>query len=148
MQPYGRQCRQTFKKMLYPWHQSIRLIPTTTQQKHSLIVIQLRQRIYLHGQLFKSSHQSLIQIMSRWRRRRRKYSAFPEEICEQRIGRDYQSRFWCGFCGEIVVLQKKGLEGANEKFDQGFWDRVLDLFTSSVQTTSDHDERAGRLREF
>jgi hypothetical protein len=36
---------------------------------------------------------------------------------EQRIGRNCQSRFWCGFCGEIVVLQTKGLEGANERFD-------------------------------
>jgi hypothetical protein len=40
-----------------------------------------------------------------------------QQIREQRIGRDCQSRFWCGFCGEIVPLQKKGVEGANERFD-------------------------------
>jgi hypothetical protein len=39
----------------------------------------------------------------------------------QRIGRGCQSRFWCGFCGKIVVLQKKGLEGANKRFDYIDW---------------------------
>ena len=45
------------------------------------------------------------------------YYAFPEQIREQRIGQDCRSRFWCVFCEEIVPLQKKGLEGANERFD-------------------------------
>jgi Gti1/Pac2 family len=40
-----------------------------------------------------------------------------QQIREQRIGRNCQSRYWCGFCGKIVPLQKKGLEGANERFD-------------------------------
>jgi hypothetical protein len=40
-----------------------------------------------------------------------------QHIREQRIGRNCQSRYWCGFCGKIVPLQKKGLEGANERFD-------------------------------
>ena len=35
---------------------------------------------------------------------------------EQRIGRNNQSQFWCGFCGEIVQLQNKGLKGAEERF--------------------------------
>ena len=47
---------------------------------------------------------------------------------KQRIGRNCQTRFWCGFCKRIVELQKKGLEGADERFnhiDQHFkqkWD--------------------------
>ena len=36
---------------------------------------------------------------------------------EQKIGRNCPSRFWCGFCGEIVPFQKKRLEGGNERFD-------------------------------
>jgi Gti1/Pac2 family len=40
-----------------------------------------------------------------------------QQVREQRIGRNCRSRFWCGFCGEILPLQKKGLEGANERFD-------------------------------
>ena len=40
-----------------------------------------------------------------------------QQIREQRIGWNCQSRFWCGFCGKIVLLQKKGREGANEWFD-------------------------------
>ncbi len=35
----------------------------------------------------------------------------------QRIGRNCQSSFWCGFCEKIIVLQKKGLEGADERFN-------------------------------
>jgi hypothetical protein len=37
-----------------------------------------------------------------------------QQIREQRIGRNCQSPYWCGFCGKIV---KKELEGANERFD-------------------------------
>jgi hypothetical protein len=40
-----------------------------------------------------------------------------QQVREQRIDRSCRSRFWCGFCGEILPLQKKGLEGANERFD-------------------------------
>lgn len=36
---------------------------------------------------------------------------------KQRIGRNCQTRFWCGFCKVIVELQKKGLEGADERFN-------------------------------
>lgn len=49
------------------------------------------------------------------------HSSSPEMILDlvwkQRIGRNCQSRFWCGFCEKIVVLEKKGLEGANERFN-------------------------------
>ncbi|KAG4428199.1 hypothetical protein IFR05_016320 [Cadophora sp. M221] len=34
-----------------------------------------------------------------------------------RIGRNCQSRFWCGFCKELVDLKKKGLEAWTERFD-------------------------------
>ncbi len=34
-----------------------------------------------------------------------------------RIGRNCQARFWCGFCTELIVLKKKGLEAWAERFD-------------------------------
>lgn len=34
-----------------------------------------------------------------------------------RIGRNCQSRFWCGFCGKSVDLKKKGLDAWTERFD-------------------------------
>jgi hypothetical protein len=50
-----------------------------------------------------------------------KHSISPDTIKEhlrkQRIGRNCQTRFWCGFCGKILALQKKGLEGADERFN-------------------------------
>jgi hypothetical protein len=49
------------------------------------------------------------------------HTADVEEIAlqieRQRIGRGCRSRFWCGFCRTIVVLQKKGSEGSQERFD-------------------------------
>jgi hypothetical protein len=35
---------------------------------------------------------------------------------KQRIGRDNLSRFWCGFCEEILALQHRGLEAKEERF--------------------------------
>ncbi|KAF7503430.1 hypothetical protein GJ744_003760 [Endocarpon pusillum] len=43
--------------------------------------------------------------------------ATREHAHKQRIGRGCQTRFWCGFCKRIVELQKKGLEGADERFN-------------------------------
>jgi hypothetical protein len=40
-----------------------------------------------------------------------------EHVDKQRIGRNCQTRFWCGFCAEIIALKKKGLEGADERFN-------------------------------
>jgi len=37
------------------------------------------------------------------------------EAC--RIGRNCQSRFWCGFCTKLVDLTKKGIEAWTERFD-------------------------------
>lgn len=34
-----------------------------------------------------------------------------------RIGRNGQSGFWCGFCKEIVKLEKRGLEAWDERFN-------------------------------
>lgn len=36
---------------------------------------------------------------------------------ECKIGRNCQSRFWCGFCGKSVDLKRKGLEAWTERFD-------------------------------
>ncbi|CAD6444423.1 5937cd55-9aab-4e35-9a5a-ab4f32212113 [Sclerotinia trifoliorum] len=37
------------------------------------------------------------------------------EAC--RIGRNCQSRFWCGFCESLIDLQRKGLHAWTERFD-------------------------------
>jgi hypothetical protein len=34
-----------------------------------------------------------------------------------RIGRNCQSRFWCGFCNKLVDLKKRGVEAWTERFD-------------------------------
>ena len=34
-----------------------------------------------------------------------------------RIGRNCQSRFWCGFCNQLVDLKKRGVDAWTERFD-------------------------------
>jgi len=34
-----------------------------------------------------------------------------------RIGRNCQSRFWCGFCNSLVELKKRGVDAWTERFD-------------------------------
>jgi hypothetical protein len=43
--------------------------------------------------------------------------ARTEEIKVRRIGKNYQVQFWCGFCKDIVELQKKRNEAWDERFD-------------------------------
>lgn len=40
-----------------------------------------------------------------------------EKTDKCRIGRNCQSRFWCGFCDATVELKKQGLEAWTERFD-------------------------------
>ena len=40
-----------------------------------------------------------------------------EQSKRQRIGRNGQSGFWCGFCKKIVKLEKKDLEAWDERFN-------------------------------
>lgn len=40
-----------------------------------------------------------------------------EKSRRQRIGRNGQSGFWCGFCKKIVKLEKKDLEAWDERFN-------------------------------
>ena len=35
----------------------------------------------------------------------------------QRIGRNFQTTYWCGFCVKIVTINSRGLSGDNERFD-------------------------------
>jgi hypothetical protein len=37
------------------------------------------------------------------------------EMC--RVGRNYEKRYWCGFCQEIVEIQQKGGQAWSERFD-------------------------------
>ncbi|RHZ51976.1 putative C2H2 finger domain protein [Aspergillus thermomutatus] len=38
-------------------------------------------------------------------------------IANNRVGENGQSRFWCGFCREIIPLRSQGREAWNERFD-------------------------------
>jgi len=38
-------------------------------------------------------------------------------VQECRMGRNCQSRFWCGFCRKLIDLKKKGCEAWAETFD-------------------------------
>ncbi|KAF2836423.1 hypothetical protein M501DRAFT_1018783 [Patellaria atrata CBS 101060] len=44
-------------------------------------------------------------------------AARDEQLRESRIGRNGQSRFWCGFCGAIVPLKNKGVAAWDERFN-------------------------------
>lgn len=39
-----------------------------------------------------------------------------DQTKSNRIGRNGQSGFWCGFCREIITLKKRGLEAWDERF--------------------------------
>ncbi|KAH8701122.1 hypothetical protein BGW36DRAFT_448101 [Talaromyces proteolyticus] len=39
------------------------------------------------------------------------------QVSKNRIGRNGQSQYWCGFCRKIKILHKKGLDAWNERFD-------------------------------
>jgi len=51
---------------------------------------------------------------------------------ENRIGRNGQSGFWCGFCRMIVTLKTKGLEAWDERFNH------IDRQHFSKEETIDH----------
>jgi hypothetical protein len=42
---------------------------------------------------------------------------FKAKLDNCRIGRNCQSRFWCGFCNKLVELKKRGVEAWTERFD-------------------------------
>lgn len=44
-------------------------------------------------------------------------SAITWKVDKCRIGRNCQSRFWCGFCFKLVDLKKAGVEAWTERFD-------------------------------
>jgi len=39
------------------------------------------------------------------------------KLDECRIGRNCQTRFWCGFCRKLIDLKKRGLDAWTERFD-------------------------------
>jgi hypothetical protein len=44
-------------------------------------------------------------------------SIIGDSLVKNRIGRNGQSQYWCGFCRKIIVLEHKGLDAWNERFD-------------------------------
>jgi hypothetical protein len=53
-----------------------------------------------------------------------------------RIGRNCQSRFWCGFCTKLIDLTKKGIEAWTERFDH-IDDHFMGRHDLPVQDISD-----------
>jgi hypothetical protein len=43
--------------------------------------------------------------------------AVKAKIDSCRIGRNCQSRFWCGFCNKLIDLRKRGVDAWTERFD-------------------------------
>ncbi|KAL4888699.1 hypothetical protein BDV59DRAFT_136847 [Aspergillus ambiguus] len=44
-------------------------------------------------------------------------AAVRDALCRNRMGRNGQSRFWCGFCRDIVPLKSQGIDAWNERFN-------------------------------
>ena len=55
-----------------------------------------------------------------------------EECKRRRIGRNGQSGFWCGFCKQIVKLEKRGLEAWDERFNH-----IDDMHFKNGQSSDD-----------
>ncbi|RQM08008.1 hypothetical protein DH86_00001364, partial [Scytalidium sp. 3C] len=45
------------------------------------------------------------------------FDVISSKVDECKLGRDYQNRFWCGFCRRSIVLKRGGSDGWNERFD-------------------------------
>jgi hypothetical protein len=43
--------------------------------------------------------------------------SIKDHLKKQRLGRDRQTTFWCGFCKRIIDLNKKGIDGMDERFN-------------------------------
>ena len=55
-----------------------------------------------------------------------------DECKRRRIGRNGQSGFWCGFCKQIVKLEKRGLEAWDERFNH-----IDDMHFKKAQSIDD-----------
>ncbi|PWY71455.1 hypothetical protein BO70DRAFT_321257 [Aspergillus heteromorphus CBS 117.55] len=73
-------------------------------------------------------------------------------LCKNRIGRNGQSQFWCGFCRDIVPLQSQGLAARNERFNhidvEHFkkGERIGDWLLPSGHLTKDRDREEQGIR--
>ncbi|ETI25818.1 hypothetical protein G647_02594 [Cladophialophora carrionii CBS 160.54] len=64
----------------------------------------------------------------------------PEESARQhRIARNYQGRFWCGFCREIIKHMKTDMEAINFRFDH-----IANHFTKDKMLSKDWVELSGK----
>ncbi|THC93062.1 hypothetical protein EYZ11_007459 [Aspergillus tanneri] len=73
-------------------------------------------------------------------------------ICKNRIGRNGQSQFWCGFCRNIVPLKSQGLAAWNERFNhidmEHFkkGERIGDWLLPSGHLTKDREREEEKAR--
>ncbi|PYH99519.1 C2H2 type zinc finger domain protein [Aspergillus ellipticus CBS 707.79] len=73
-------------------------------------------------------------------------------LCKNRIGRNGQSQFWCGFCQDIVPLQSQGLAARNERFNhidiEHFkkGERIGDWLLPSGHLTKDRERQEKNIR--
>ncbi|KIW65731.1 hypothetical protein, variant [Phialophora macrospora] len=78
--------------------------------------------IFFHDQSFYIKHMSKVHSTQR-----------PEESARQnRIARNYQGRFWCGFCCNIITHLKTDVEAINLRFDH-----IADHFTKEKKSSKD-----------
>ncbi len=64
----------------------------------------------------------------------------PEESARKfRVARNYQGRFWCGFCCEIFTHSKTDVEAITLRFDH-----IADHFTKDKKVSKDWVELAGK----
>ncbi|KAI9809030.1 MAG: hypothetical protein M1825_002319 [Sarcosagium campestre] len=73
--------------------------------------------------------------------------ATSETILEEskacRIGRNLQTQYWCGFCGEIRPLKSRGLAAWKERFDhigKHFKESSIDEWTPIDRTRANQDD--------
>jgi hypothetical protein len=57
----------------------------------------------------------------------------------RKIARNYQGRFWCGFCDDIIIHHLQGVEAINRRFDH-----IANHFTKDKMSVRDWIEIGGR----
>jgi hypothetical protein len=78
--------------------------------------------VFFHDQSYYIKHMSKVHSTQR-----------PEESARHhRIARNYQGRFWCGFCCEIITHLKTDVEAINFRFDH-----IADHFTKDKKSSKD-----------
>lgn len=80
-------------------------------------------------------------------------------LLKNRLGRNGQSQFWCGFCRKIIPLEQQGLEAWNERFNHidvehfktgeriGSWVSPTGRLTKDQEKEAEKQEKARNREE-